>query len=470
MVVELSFSDGWLIASNLPTKFRETAEFDVEAGQFSPRVPWEWHSRTKAWRVPAMHYASAVRELEAGEVDWIDAVAKWQTIQWPALELPSLRKDQDSAIAAWEPSKQGYLVMATGTGKTEVALAIMAKAQVSTLIVVPVCDLMHQWRHRVRSRTGYESGVVGDSIRDVRPVTVTTYESASLHMRSLGNQFGLIIFDECHHLPGTNRQIAARHSAAPFRLGLTATPGEAERQQQTLEQLVGPPRFRFGIRDAAGEVLANYRVVRMPVELDSDERSEYELNAKIIREFMASQRHRLPGYQWEQVYRDANRNHAARQALQAFRRKRRIEDHAAAKFRTLEELFRMHAGEPVIVFAGSNSMAREISRRFLIPCLLSHCRKDERRDIIDGIRSGDYPALVANQVLDEGMDLPEVNVAIVVGGTSSPRQATQRLGRILRKNRHGDAVLYEVVSMDTGEIQRSRSRRRSDAFKRTLAG
>jgi superfamily II DNA or RNA helicase len=109
-------------------------------------------------------------------------------------------------------------------------------------------------------------------------------------------------------------------------------------------------------------------------------------------------------------------------------------------------------------------MARDISRRFLIPCLLSHSGKKERLDVLRGLEEGVYPALVANRVLDEGVDLPEVKVAIVLGGTGSSRQAKQRLGRVLRKSGNSRAVLYEVISGGTQEVQRSRRRRDSDAF------
>ena len=131
----------------------------------------------------------------------------------------------------------------------------------------------------------------------------------------------------------------------------------------------------------------------------------------------------------------------------------------------LEDLFRLHVGEPTLVFVGSNAMAREVSLRFLIPTLLSHCGKKERVEILSGFENGTYPVLVANQILDEGVDLPEAKIAIVVGGSSSTRQAKQRLGRILRKSTYGGAVLYEVVLSETGENNRSRARRRSDAFR-----
>jgi superfamily II DNA or RNA helicase len=112
-------------------------------------------------------------------------------------------------------------------------------------------------------------------------------------------------------------------------------------------------------------------------------------------------------------------------------------------------------------------MAREVSRRFLLPCLLNHCGKKERLEVLRGLEDGVYPALVANQVLDEGVDLPAAKVAIVVGGKASSRQAKQRLGRILRKSGHERATLYEVVTANTNEERRSRRRRASDAYQGT---
>ncbi|MEX2559564.1 MAG: helicase-related protein, partial [Pirellulales bacterium] len=150
-----------------------------------------------------------------------------------------------------------------------------------------------------------------------------------------------------------------------------------------------------------------------------------------------------------------------------YRASRSMEDRAQEKLRVLEDLFRLHYGSRIIVFAGSNAMARDVSRRFLIPCLLNHCRRDERQEILRGLEEGRYPAVVANRVLDEGVDLPEAKVAVVIGGLSSTRQAIQRLGRILRRAGEARAVLYEVVCAETNDERISRRRRKSDAYQGT---
>ena len=164
---------------------------------------------------------------------------------------------------------------------------------------------------------------------------------------------------------------------------------------------------------------------------------------------------------------ESGKDPAARHAQKAYYLKQSIEDRAAEKLRVLEDIFRLHTGQQTIVFAGSNAMAMEVSRRFLVPTILSHTGKRERLAVLDGFAEGRLPVIVANRVLDEGVDVPEAKVAVVIGGQASTRQAKQRLGRILRRTGNVQAVLYEVVCETTKEIERSRKSRRSDAYERT---
>jgi superfamily II DNA or RNA helicase len=393
-----------------------------------------------------------------------DRVARWRPVRWPQLSLSQLWAEQEEARAAWAAVRQGVVVMPTGTGKTEVALGIMAETAVSTLVVAPVRDLMYQWHRRILQRLGYDAGIVGDSVFRVRPLSVTTYDSASIHMGRLGDRFQLIVYDECHHLPGSIFRDAARMSAAPMRLGLTATPERSDGREADLDWLIGPIVYQMPISAARGKSLADYEVVRIPVHLSPQEQASYDRLSRIVRSILARQRKVDPGATWRDLCIRSGAAPEARRAIKAYYAKKAIEDRAEEKLRVLEDLFRLHGPEPCLIFAGSNAMARDVSRRFLIPCLLSHCRKQERLETLGGLADGTYPALVANQVLDEGVDLPEVKVAVVIGGTASSRQAKQRLGRILRKSGNARAVLYEVVAADTNEEQRSRRRRASDAY------
>jgi superfamily II DNA or RNA helicase len=438
----------------------------LAAGELK-NIPLSYDPRVLKWRCDAIHYA-ALREqaLRAG-FQLQDTVPAWEAVRWPNPLLPKPRKEQKDALAAWMESKRGVIVMPTGTGKTEVALAIMKALAVSTLVVAPVRDLMYQWQRRILKGLGYDAGIIGDNTFNVYPVSVTTYHSACIHMENLGAQFKLIIFDECHHLPGKFRREASLMSAAPYRLGLTATPERSDGLQADLDHLIGPIVYDIPLSAVRGDVLADYDIFRIPVYLTPDEQEQYNTGSKRVRDYMRKRKEDDASFDWKDVMAETARNPEARAAQQAFYFMKSIQDRAFEKFRVLEDIFRLHIGMPVIIFTGSNVMARDISRRFLIPCLLNHCGKRERLDILEGFRTGVYPALAANQVLDEGVDIPEAKVAVVVGGQSSTRQAKQRLGRILRKSGNKRGILYEIVCEATGEVDRSRQRRKSDAYEGT---
>lgn len=454
----LRFAGGTLVLNGLPAAAVRRVFRDLA---------WRWDERIAAWRIDAQEYPAVRRAIQSRRLRCDCAVGNWQTIDLPRMELPALRPEQQAAVDAWLAGRRGVVVMPTGTGKTEVALSIIRKLAVSTLVVAPVRDLMYQWHRRIAERLGYDAGIVGDNIYRVSPVSVTTYDSAYLHMERLGDRFGLLVFDECHHLPGNMRRDAARMSAAVWRLGLTATPERADGRQADYDRLIGPIVYELPLPAVRGKTLADYDVVRIPVFLARAEQARYDALARYVRRYMYQRRKTQPDFGWPDLCADAGSSPEARRALKAYRAKLAIEDRAEEKLRVLEDLFRLHAGSRTIVFAGSNAMAREVSRRFLIPCLLSHCGKKERLEVLHGLEDGTYPALVANQVLDEGVDLPAAKVAVILGGRSSTRQAKQRLGRILRKAGHERATLYEVVCGGTNEEERSRRRRRNDAYQGT---
>lgn len=425
---------------------------------------WTWDVRSNTWRCDPIHYPEIRKVLELNSYGTLDCVPQWQHVVWSNVQLPELRTEQTDAVNAWSAARRGVVVMPTGTGKTEVALRIMADQACSTLIVAPIRDLMYQWHKRILKGLGYDAGIIGDNTYNVKPVSVTTFDSACIHMPRLGNRFQLLIFDECHHLPGPIRSDAARMSIAPMRLGLTATLERGDGQHAKLDELIGPLVYRLEINLVRGTSLAEFDVFRVPVFLNERERVRYDQLSEVVSSYVCERRRQDSNFTWKTLCAETQSSGEAGIILRAYREKKSIEDRAEEKLRVLEDLFRLHKGTPMIIFAGSNAMARDVSSRFLIPCLLNHCGKAERVDYLDGLRDGVYPAIVANQVLDEGVDLPEVKIAVVIGGMASTRQAKQRLGRILRRRGDERAILYEVVAKDTNEAGRSRQRRKSDAY------
>jgi len=458
--VRLQYDRGTLLATGLSAG---------QVGRASGEGVWAWDRRVGAWRCDAIHYGAVRRAfVEAFGRTFRDEVPSPAGVNWPRVELPQLRPEQSAALDAWDRAgRRGQVVMPTGTGKTVVALAAMARTRTATLVVAPIRDLMYQWHRRILAALGCDAGIVGDRLHDIRPVTVTTYDSAYIHAAEMGSRFGLLVFDEEHHLPGPCRRDAAIMSVAPMRLGLTATPERSDGRHADLPALIGPEVYRMALARARGESLADYDVVRVPVALTREEQATYDECTRLVRHYLSARRRERKGYGWEDLCRDADCDPAARKAQKAYYLKQSIEDRAAEKLRVLEDIFRLHAGGRILVFAGSNVMAMEVSRRFCLPTILSHTRKRERHAVLDGFAAGRLPVLVANRVLDEGVDVPEAKVAVVIGGQGSTRQAKQRLGRILRKTGRARATLYEVVCENTRDEQRSRKRRRSDAYERT---
>jgi superfamily II DNA or RNA helicase len=425
-----------------------------------------YDKRSGNFRCDALHYTSLKNKILSETTSVIeDDISVFKKIKLRKADLPELRPDQVEALSAWKNNNnKGLIVMPTGTGKTVVALAAIRDCGVSTLVVAPVRDLMYQWQRRMEDAFECDVGIVGDNIYNIRPLTVTTYDSAYIHMPEIGNKFGLVIFDEVHHLPGKSRREAALFSAAEFRMGLTATPERSDGKDADFPFLIGPEVYRLAMKRARGETLADYSVVKIPVRLSGDEQLKFDKATQVIKGYVAEKVRDDKNFSWKEMMKSVAEDHEARAVQKAYYLKQSIEDRAEEKLKTLEDIFRLHLGERVLVFAGSNAMALDVSKRFLVPTLLSHSRKKERREVLEKFASGKFPVLVANQVLDEGVDIPQAKIAVVVGGKISTRQAKQRLGRILRQSGRAKAVLYEVFCAGTGENKRSLRRHKSDAF------
>jgi superfamily II DNA or RNA helicase len=332
-------------------------------------------------------------------------------------------------------------------------------------VVAPTLDLVGQWYAGLRRAFGDPVGIVGGGVHEVHPITVTTYDSAWLHMHRYGARFGLVVFDEVHHLPGESYAQAAEHAIAPFRLGLTATPERPDGRHAWVDELVGPVVFRREITDLAGEFLADYRTECLYVHLSDDDRRAYDAATATWRGFVDGRGIALGASGgWQRFLRESARSTEGRGAFRAWRESRRLLDGAPAKLRLLEDLLAEHVGNRVIVFTNDNATVYEIARRFLVPAITHETNVRERRKLLDAFADGSLPVLVTSRVLNEGVDLPAADVAIVLSGTGTVREHVQRLGRILRPLEGKQAVLYELVVADTQEERTSERRRRHVAY------
>jgi superfamily II DNA or RNA helicase len=299
----------------------------------------------------------------------------------------------------------------------------------------------------------------------VTDLTVTTYDSAYIHMDRLGNRFGLVVFDECHHLPSESYAMAARACLAPFRLGLTATPERADGADALYDELIGPIVFRKDIDELSGAYLADYETQRLEVELTVEERQEYERERSEYLAFVRKHKIQMgsPGG-WTDFIVRSSRSAEGRRAFVAYRRQRQLTLAAERKIEVLDHLLHAHRRDRAIVFTEDNATVYAIAHRFLVPAITHQTKVKERSAILAAFNAGELNVVVTSKVLNEGVDVPEANVAVVLSGSGSVREHVQRLGRILRKREGKRAVLYEVVSAGTSEENVSARRREHRAY------
>ncbi|MBM3264472.1 MAG: DEAD/DEAH box helicase, partial [candidate division Zixibacteria bacterium] len=372
---------------------------------------------------------------------------------------------QEAVDAWWKAGGRGVVVLPTGAGKTFVAQLAMLRAGRSTLVVVPTIDLMQQWYGVLSSQFDTEVGLIGGGYFEPLDLTVSTYDSAYLHMERLGNRFGLVIFDECHHLPGPSYLLTADLTLAPYRLGLTATLERQDGGEEKLRVAVGETVYRQEIKTLAGAYLSEYETLRVRVRLSTEERERYREARETYRNFLQENRISMNApHGWTRFLTLSSRSETGRRSFLAYREQKTIAEGSTAKLRMLGRLLMQHRRDRTLIFTSDNDTVYRISRQFLIPALTHQTKVKERHRLLSGFNTGEYPFLVTSRVLNEGVDVPEANVAIVLSGTGSVREHVQRLGRILRRVEGKHALLYEVVAEHTGEEYTSDRRRQHSAY------
>jgi superfamily II DNA or RNA helicase len=460
-------------ASSLVIRF-DSGTLLLDGADRASKVPahFRWDERVLRWRSPAWAYRHVIRELIRAGTPYDDRARAYDKFDFASKLQAEPRPYQQQAIDEWHRRERcGVVILPTGAGKSLVAQMAIERAGRSTLVVVPTIDLMNQWYDLLLSSFRAEVGLIGGGYYEVGALTITTYASAFRFMERLGNQFGLLIFDECHHLPSSVYRYAAEMAIAPFRLGLTATPERADGEERSLDKLVGPILYRREAHELAGEYLADYRIVRLNVRLSPEERAFYERERNVFRRFLNEKGIDLGHLSgWQTFIKLSARSEAGRRAMLAYRESKRVALGTDAKLRVLAELLSRHRKDRTLIFTAENEMVYRVSEQFLIPAITHQTGIKERREWLEAFNRGDVLALATSKVLNEGVNIPEAAVAVVLSGSGSTREHIQRLGRVLRKQPGKEAVLYEVIASETTEEGISERRSSSDQFREAAYG
>jgi len=453
--VELHFEHGTLVAAALPEDAVLRALFVLD-------------SRTGVWRAPAWRYREIALHLHRSGLPWEDRARDFSPIELPLTRPLVPRPYQSAALAAWlAAGKRGTVVLPTGAGKTIFGIMAISAAGRPTLVVVPTLVLLQQWHEELVQWLGEPVGIVGGGVSDRQRITVTTYDSAALHMEFNGRRFGMLVLDECHHLPGPTTSFVAQGAIAPFRLALTATLERPDGGERVVEQLVGPVVHREEITGLEGRYLAPYEIVDVDVALEPDEQEQYDAARARYTEFLRAEGIQLgTPAAWRTFIARAARSEEGRAAFGGWREQRRIAITGRGKLEALWEILRRHRGERVVVFTEDNATVHRLSRWLLAPAITHHTPGPERARVLRAFAEGRWPVLLTSKVLNEGVDVPDAGVGVVLSGSGSVREHVQRLGRLLRRREGKRAVLYELRSAGTAETGISERRRQHSAYQR----
>lgn len=346
-----------------------------------------------------------------------------------------LRDYQQRAVDSFLTGESGVVVLPCGAGKTVVGAATMAAVGTTTLILVTNSVSAQQWKAELLRRTSLTAEEIGEysgTVKEIRPVTIATYQvlttrrkGSYLHLELLdARDWGLVVYDEVHLLPAPVFRLTASLQARR-RLGLTATLVREDGREEEVFSLIGPKQFETPWKEIekAGYI-AQATCHEVRVRLDSGTRIAYA---------------RADG---EDRY--------------------RLAACSDAKVPVVEDLVAAHPSAQVLVIGQYLDQLEELGAALGAPVLTGQTPVSERTRLFDAFRSGEVRVLVVSKVANFSVDLPEASVAIQVSGAFGSRQEeAQRLGRILRPKAHAEpATFYTVVAADTVDEQFAAHRRR----------
>jgi DNA excision repair protein ERCC-3 len=346
-----------------------------------------------------------------------------------------LRSYQQEAAESFWHGGSGVVVLPCGAGKTLVGAAAMAHAKATTLIMVTNTVSARQWKEELLRRTSLTEDEIGEysgTTKEIRPVTIATYQVMTTRRKGVyshlelfdARDWGLVVYDEVHLLPAPIFRMTADLQARR-RLGLTATLVREDGREGDVFSLIGPKRYDAPWKDIEAQGwIAPADCVEVRVTLPESQRFAYATAEP------------------EERYRMASCTHV--------------------KTDLVEQLVNKHKGEPTLVIGQYIDQLDEIAERLDAPVIKGETPVKERERLFNAFRAGEIDLLVVSKVANFSIDLPSAAVAIQVSGSFGSRQEeAQRLGRLLRPKQDGrSARFYAIVARDTVDADFAQHRQR----------
>ncbi|MEM1560167.1 MAG: DEAD/DEAH box helicase [Ignisphaera sp.] len=418
-----------------------------------------------------MHLFDIINTLKKRGIDVVNRTGIEERIELP-LKLAfkgTLRDYQTEALEAWRKNVyRGIISLPTGTGKTVIAIAAMAEVNVKTLVVTYTKEQMFQWRDKIVEFTDVSPAIVGlfyGNEKRVAPITITTYQSAFRYVDILAMGFSMLIVDEVHHLPADKFRFIAENMYAPIRLGLSATVIREDGRHTDLFPLMGGIVYNKTLQELIEKgYVAPFRVERVYVQLTSDEKKKYK---DLLERYKKLAKNRV----FEQLLADSRRGDmGALEAIKVRSELRSLVHNAEKKIDAIIKIVNkeLENNSKILIFTQYIEQAKKIAEKLSTYYIVGDLDEDARKKRLEMFKQGAVRVLVLTTVGDEGIDIPDANVGIIVAGTGSRRQFIQRLGRLLRPLPGKEARLYEVIVK--GTFEEAESRKRREALKMLFEG
>ncbi len=372
--------------------------------------------------------------------------------QLPEQKLDYLKENfklyphQLQALMKWvENGNKGTIVFPTGGGKTIVAIAAIVRLKVPTIIFVPNLWLLNQWREKIAQFAGvlkHKIGVLGGGEKDIKDITVATYQSGVKNIEILSGRFWLVIYDECHHVPARTFRRVAMNLRAPYKMALSATPKRRDKNEVLLFKLAGNIVYSITYSELVRQGLVAPMVYRrIYVPLPPEKILEYHSIAREV---------------------DLETNELKRKQL--INRMIAVAQENPTKIEVIKAIVEKHRNEKIFIFAPTIRFAKQIAREVnkIAPAvaLTAETSRSEEERIVRKFKACILQVLVIIRKAEEGVDIGDASVAIIVGGSKQEREFIQRVGRVLRLDPQKTKVawVYELVSENTVEESMAKKR------------
>ncbi len=369
----------------------------------------------------------------------------------------TLRDYQIESIQKWkENNYRGVIALPTGAGKTIIGIKAIEETKVPTLIVTFTREQMLQWRETIMKFSSIrpEVGLYYSDKKEIKQITLSTYQTAFRHVNELCDKFDLLIIDEAHHLPADKFREVALGILATKRLALSATPYREDGRHEELFKLMGGVVYYKPVDELIKNgYLAPYDILQIKVLLTAEERKKY---ITLLNKYRVLSKNRKLK---ELIVLAKNGDNNAIEALRVYNEIKKVVNFAQNKMLKIEEILNKEKGKKILIFTQYVDQAEEIARRFNTLLISGKMSKNERKRVLDTFKFMKSGILTLTTVGDEGLDIPDASVGIIVTGTSSRRQFIQRLGRILRPVNGKRAILYEIIVAGTQEEYQSKKRK-----------